>query len=90
MRVALSLAVLVAIGMVVRPATAEAQARGSVQATATVVDTRTGAEALQAARTAIQAATLSRGESRTQSQQSVVTVAQSPRALVVTINYARN
>jgi hypothetical protein len=90
MRVVLSVVALVAVGLVARPVTAEAQARGTVQATATVVDTRPGFEALQSARSAIQAATHSREDSRIQSQQSVVTVAQSQRALVVTINYARN
>jgi hypothetical protein len=90
MRVVLSVVALVVLGMVARPVTAEAQARGTLQATATVVDTRPGFEALQAARTAIQAATHSRGETRTQSLETVVTVDRSPSALVVTINYARN
>jgi hypothetical protein len=90
MRGVLSVAALVALGMVAKPVTAEAQARGTVQATATVVDTRPGFEALQTARAAIQTAAHSREDSRIQSQQTVVTVAQSPRAMVVTINYARN
>ena len=86
----LILAALGALVLVGRPVVAEAQARGTLQATATVVDTRPGFEALEAARSAIQAAAHSGTDSRTQSQQTVVTVARTPDALVVTIDYARN
>jgi hypothetical protein len=76
------------------PAAAEAQARGSLQAQATVVDTRQGFNALQAVRSALELATQPRAES----QQSVATVAQvsvdrpraNPGAVVVTIDYSRN
>jgi hypothetical protein len=70
---------------------AEAQARGSLQATATVVDTRQGFEALSLVR---QAAT----HSRIEIAHSVATVAQistarastDPRTVVVTVDYSRN
>lgn len=90
MRGVLSVAALVVLGMVLKPSVAEAQARGTLRATATVVDTRPSFEGLRAAQAAIQAATNSRTDSRTQSQQAVVTVARSPRTLVVTIDYARS
>jgi hypothetical protein len=86
----LTLAALGALGLAARPAVAEAQARGTLQATAIVVDTRPSFEAIEVARTAIQAAVTSGADSRTQSQQTVVTVARTPSALVVTIDYARN
>jgi hypothetical protein len=66
---------------------AEAQARGTLQATATVVDTRQGFEALSAVRQAL-----------TDSQSTVTTVAQisaerpaaKPSTVVVTIDFSRN
>jgi hypothetical protein len=69
---------------------AEAQARGTLQATATVVDTRPAFEGLQAARMAIQAAATTGADSRTESHESVVTVEHIRDRLVVTIDYARN
>ena len=86
----LVLVALGALGLAARPAIAEAQARGTVQATATVVDTRSSFEALQSARTAIAAAVATGADSKTESQQSVVTVARTSSALIVTIDYARN
>jgi len=86
----LVLVALGALGLAARPAVAEAQARGTVQATATVVDTRPSFAALELARTAIQAAVTSGTDSRAESQQTVVTVARTSDALVVTIDYARN
>ena len=75
------------------PGTAEAQARGTLQATATVVDTRTSANALQAARGAITQAVADRPTAST----TVTTVAQvsvsrpiDRPAMVVTIDYSRN
>jgi len=70
---------------------AEAQARGTLQATATVVDTRQGFEALSAVR---QAVTIS----RTQSEPAVATVAlisserpaSKPSTVVVTVDFSRN
>ena len=70
---------------------AEAQARGTLQATATVVDTRQGFEALSAVRQAVT-------NSRTQSAPAVSTVAlitserpaSKPSTVVVTIDFSRN
>jgi hypothetical protein len=70
---------------------AEAQARGTVQATATVVDTRQGFEALSAVRQAVT-------NSRIQSEPAVATVAQisterpvsKPSTVVVTVDFSRN
>jgi hypothetical protein len=70
---------------------AEAQARGTVQATATVVDTRQGFEALSAVRQALT-------DSRIESQSTVATVAQvstarpvaKPSTVIVTVDFSRN
>ncbi len=70
---------------------AEAQARGTLQATATVVDTRQGFEALSAVRQAVT-------NSRTQSAPAVSTVAlisserpaSKPSTVVVTVDFSRN
>ena len=95
---AVIVAALAVLGAAALPGAAEAQARGTLQATATVVDTRQGFEALNAARTAVRSATNSRPDSRIGSTQAVATVAQvsvqrptsSSSALVVTIDYSRN
>jgi len=70
---------------------AEAQARGTLQASATVVDTRQGFEALTVVRQQLT-------DSKTQGASTVATVAQistarqesKPSAVVVTIDYSRN
>ena len=70
---------------------AEAQARGTLQASATVVDTRQGFEALSVVRQQLT-------DSGIQNSSTVATVAQistarpetKPSALVVTIDYSRN
>jgi len=70
---------------------AEAQARGTLQASATVVDTRQGFEALSAVRQAVT-------NSRTQSAPAVSTVAlisserpaSKPSTVVVTVDFSRN
>jgi len=70
---------------------AEAQARGTLQATATVVDTRQGFEALSAVRQAVT-------NSRAQSAPAVSTVAlisserpaSKPSTVVVTVDFSRN
>lgn len=70
---------------------AEAQGRGSLQATATVVDTRQGFEALSLVRQNLTNSTI-------ESASTVATVAQlstdrpstKPSAVVVTIDYSRN
>jgi hypothetical protein len=77
-------------GLMVVGRDAEAQARGSLQATATVVDTRQGFEALSAVHQAVT-------NSRIQSKDSVATVAlvttarsEAEQKLVVTVDFARN
>jgi len=95
---AVVLGAVVVSGAAALPAAAEAQARGTLQATATVVDTRQGFGALDAARTAVRSATDSRLDSRIGSLDAVATVAQvsverpadRPSSLVVTIDYSRN
>ncbi|HZE94335.1 MAG TPA: hypothetical protein VEZ49_06470 [Gemmatimonadales bacterium] len=70
---------------------AEAQARGSLQATATVVDTRQGFEALSLVRQSVT-------DSKVESAHTVATVAlistaraaTDPRTVVVTVDYSRN
>ena len=70
---------------------AEAQARGTLRASATVVDTRQGFEALSAVRQAVT-------NSPIQSEHAVATVAQvsavrpvsKPSTLVVTVDFSRN
>jgi len=70
---------------------AEAQARGTLQATATVVDTRQGFEALSIVRQTVT-------NSRVESQHTVTTVAQistqrpaaQPSTMVVTVDFSRN
>jgi hypothetical protein len=85
----LSVVTVLLVGAVFAPRTAEAQARGTVQASATVVDTRTSFASLEAARNALRPAS---------AQQRVATVAQvtvqrpeeRPTAVVITIDYSRN
>jgi Sec-independent protein translocase protein TatA len=89
---------LVVLGGAALPAAAEAQARGTLQASATVVDTKQGFGALDAARAAVRSATDSRPDSRIGSPGTVATVAQisverqanQSSALLVTIDYSRN
>jgi len=90
---------LVVLGGAGLPGVAEAQARGTLQASATVVDTKQGFGALDAARAALSAATDSRLDSRIGNVDTVTTVAQisverranqSTSALLVTIDYSRN
>jgi hypothetical protein len=84
-------AVLVVAALALVGNDAEAQARGSLQASATVVDTRQGFEALSAVRQQLT-------DSSTERMSTVATVAQistaraatNPSALVVTIDYSRN
>ena len=86
------LIVVLAVGaLMIASRDAEAQARGTLQATATVVDTRQGVEALSAVRQSLT-------DSRIQSTSTVTTVAQistarpatKPSAIVVTVDYSRN
>ena len=70
---------------------AEAQARGTLQATATVVDTHEGFQALSAVRQAV-------ANSRIETKHAVATVAQistarpasKPSTVVVTVDFSRN
>ena len=95
---ALMVASLALFGAAALPSTAEAQARGTLQASATVVDTRQGFGALDAARSAVRSATDSRLDSRIGNVDTVATVAQVSverptdrrSALIVTIDYSRN
>lgn len=86
------LAVVLVVGaLTMAGRTAEAQARGTLQATATIVDTRQGFEALSVVRQTLT-------ESRIESASTVATVAQistarpatNPSTVVVTIDYSRN
>jgi hypothetical protein len=84
-------AVLVVGALTLMGRDAEAQARGTLQATATVVDTRQGFEALSAVRQAV-------SNSGIESQAAVATVAQisterpasKPSTVVVTVDFSRN
>lgn len=97
----LAVGAMVLLGAVALPGAAEAQARGTLQASATVVDTRQGFGALDAARSALrsgQSAIDSRLDSRIGSMETVATVAHvsvkrpttRPSTVVVTIEYSRN
>ena len=85
------LAVLVVGALMLMGRDAEAQARGTLQATATVVDTRQGFEALSSVRQAVT-------NSRLQSDNAVATVAHvstqhpvsRPSTVVVTVDFSRN
>ncbi|HXM38486.1 MAG TPA: hypothetical protein VN908_07480 [Gemmatimonadales bacterium] len=91
---AVSVATLLLVGALIMPRAAEAQARGTLQATATVVDTRASFASLEAARGAVQSVVAP----RTTAQRIEAMVAQvsvqrpqdRPAALVVTIDYSRN
>jgi hypothetical protein len=84
-------AVLVVAALTLVGPSAEAQARGTLQATATVVDTHEGFQALSAVRQAVT-------NSRVRSEHAVATVAQisterpasKPNAVVVTVDFSRN
>lgn len=84
-------AVLVVGALMMVGRSAEAQARGTLQATATVVDTRQGFEAISAVRQAVT-------NSRIESQHAVATVAQvsterpasKPSTMIVTVDFSRN
>jgi len=83
--------VLAVLAMTALGRDAEAQARGTLQASATVVDTRQGFEALSVVRQQLT-------DSRIESAHTVATVAQistarpsqNDKAVVVTIDYSRN
>jgi hypothetical protein len=85
---ALKVAVLAVLGAAALPTAAEAQTRGSLQASATVVDTRPSFAALQAARAALQPA--AHETVATVAQVSVERPANRPGIVVLTIDYSRN
>ena len=76
------------------PRAAEAQARGTVQATATVVDTRQGFEALSMVRQVTQIDTRTQAPAPVESVAHISAVRTTARAgepaLVVTVDYSRN
>ena len=79
----------------VRPINAEAQARGTLQVTAQVIDTKPSSDGLQAARVAVQHGTMGARASRldtvqTLAQISVAQPSQGRSDLVVTIDYSKN
>ena len=98
----LALVAIPAIWIALQPRAAEAQARGTLQAVATVIDTRPSFEGLRAAHAAVSAwsgaVETSRDSVQTVAQVSVEpTVAISPEtrrpqpsALVVTVDFLRN
>jgi hypothetical protein len=77
-----------------RPIHAEAQARGTLQVTAQVVDTKASFDGLQAARVALQQVAAGKNPSidtvSTLAQVSVGRPAVGPSDVVVTIDYSKN
>jgi YbbR domain-containing protein len=89
MRFGLVILAVVALTMVGRDA--EAQARGSLQATATVVDTRQGFEALSVVQQSLTSSKIERRSTvATVAQISTAHPSTQPSAVVVTIDYSRN
>ncbi len=91
---AVAVVALAAVGVALQPNTAEAQARGTLQAIATVVDTRPSFEGLRAAQAAVSNWSASAVAGR-DTVQTVAQVALQPRpaqsrALVVTVDFLRN
>lgn len=91
---AVSVATVLFVGAAVLPRAAEAQARGTLQATATVVDTRASFTSLAAVRNIVQAAVAPRmaapASASTVAQVTVQRPESRAAALVVTIDYSRN
>lgn len=96
---ALALAPLAAAILIAGPSAAEAQARGTLQATAVVVDTRPSVDALGRAQRAAQqwvSSTNHRGSTVTTlatvtlAERSAVAGLPEQKTLVVTIDYSRN
>jgi hypothetical protein len=76
----------------IAPAIAEAQARGMMQVTASVVSTDNALRALEAARVAVRGFQLTASGRRIEAAPTVarVAVAREDRRMVVTIDYSRN
>jgi len=89
-----AVAALVVVGTALQPVTAEAQARGTLQATATVVDTRPSFDGLRAAQAAVSTFSGStvtvRDSVQTVAQVSVQLRPAQSRDLVVTVDFLRN
>lgn len=83
---AIMLAAAAALGMILTPGTAEAQARGTLQATARVVTTQPSFDALRAARSAIEG----RSAVATVARVSLERPRARPATLIVTITFDRN
>ena len=88
-------AVVVGAAGLSRPVHAEAQARGTLQVTAQVIDTKASFDGLQAARVALRQASAGAQNSDldTVSTLAQVSIAQHPQGrseLVVTIDYSKN
>jgi len=84
-------AVLVVGALTLMGRDAEAQARGTLQASATVVDTRQGFEALSAVRQAVTNSAIQTGRAvATVAQISTVRPVSQPSTVVVTVDFSRN
>jgi hypothetical protein len=85
------LVILAVVALMVVGRGAEAQARGSLQATATVVDTRQGFEALSVVQQSLTSSKIElRSTVATVAQISTARPSTQPSAVVVTIDYSRN
>jgi len=91
---AVAVVALAGIATALQPNTAEAQARGTLQATATVVDTRPSFDGLRAAQAAVStwsgSAVAVRDSVQTVAQVSLQPRPAQSRALVVTVDFLRN
>jgi len=91
---AVAVVALAGIATALQPNTAEAQARGTLQATATVVDTRPSFDGLRAAQAAVStwsgSAVAVRDSVQTVAQVSLQPRPEQSRALVVTVDFLRN
>ncbi len=91
---AVAVLAVAAIGTAFQPNTAEAQARGTLQATATVVDTRPSFDGLRVAQAAVTtwsgSAVAVRDSVQTVAQVSLQPRPEQSRTLVVTVDFLRN
>jgi len=83
------IAIVVAFGVIGLPQSAATQARGSVQATAIVVDMRVSYASLEGVRHALQPS-VNRMPANTVAEVRVQRRKNRPRDLIVTIEYSRN
>lgn len=91
---AVAVVALAGVATALQPNTAEAQARGTLQATATVVDTRPSFDGLRAAQSAVSTWSGSpvavRDSVQTVAQVSLQPRPEQSRTLVVTVDFLRN